>query len=296
MSVFLVNPRYALHLWRQGLRTATDFLNWSQGSLVSRHRRRCTTLVNLHGISGYLKRQKRIAWKERFAGWWDGFGLVSRALREWQVLCELQDDGQLGPDPMAVGETDAGAFVLVRALPEAVDLPTLLAQRLCPRERREIAGRVGRAAASLHERGFSHPDLFAKHVFIHCETGTVRFVDFQRTRRHLQGVPWPQRCRDLAALNASLHPNAVSASERFRLLLAYLEQTEASAPPLVRILERWIGRRTSQLLTRPKHQRLRLQTVHLGSTSIVIAGQRLRVSPSRFALADTLITAEPGDA
>jgi tRNA A-37 threonylcarbamoyl transferase component Bud32 len=295
MSTLVVNPRFALHLWRAGLRTAQDFLNWSQGATVTRHDGRSTMLVNVQGLSTYLKRQTGISWKEQLACWWAGFGLSSRCLREWQVLCELQDESPLGPEPLAAGEAAGGAFVMVRALPEAVDLATLAAHRLAARQRRLITGRIGAALAGLHERGFSHPDLFAKHVFVHLETGRVSFIDFQRSGRYAGGVPWRRRCLDLAALHASLGPEAAATSERLRFMHSYLAHANLQCAPHRRILLRWIQRRAAFLAQRPKLLRLRASALATEHPGAILAAQRIRIRPSRFTLAGALTAADHGE-
>ncbi|HMP16335.1 MAG TPA: lipopolysaccharide kinase InaA family protein, partial [Gemmatales bacterium] len=68
-----------------------------------------------------------------------------------------------------------------------------------------------------HQAGFTHPDLYAKHVFFHRPTLQVMFVDYQRTRivKHLS---LQHRCRELARLDATLHPGAVPFQERLTFL------------------------------------------------------------------------------
>lgn len=281
MGLFLVNPRYALHLWRLGLRAAPDFLGCAAGHKVSGHRHRSVTLLNLQEVSGFLKRQFRISWKERLGAWRGGYGWVSQSRREWETLCELHEHG-LAPEPMAVGEASGAAFVLVRALPEAIDLPTFLTQQPSAPERQRALCRLAEALARLHALGFTHPDLYAKHVFLRLSSWEVSFVDFQRTRRHAGGAPVRSRCRDLAALDASLPAEAVSPSERLRLLRTYLEHADTAALPLLGTLARRIARRSRQLQVRPKLQRLRKEALRQPSQPVQWSHQRVALpQPSR---------------
>lgn len=252
MGNLLINPRYALHLWHQGLRAVPDFLRYAEGSIVGGHPTRDVAYVQFASLRGFLKRQYTLPWKDQLASWWAGFGWVSKSLREWRVLQELRAHGIGCPEPIATGESVAGAFLLVRALPDAVDLPTFLAQRLDANSRQDLFRRVGQAVAHLHGAGFSHPDLYAKHLFLHTQDGSVAFIDFQRTRRH-RSLPWYARARDLAALDASLSHVLVSSRERLVCLQAYLERTtKATSRVLLRQLANAIALRSRHLLRRRK--------------------------------------------
>lgn len=280
MGVFLVNPRYALHLWRQGLRSAADYLAVSGGTLVHRHRGRQVHYLGMSGVGCYLKRQAGITWKERIASQWAGFGWSSRSHREWQVLSELWQHGHLGPEPMAVGETPEGAFLLVRALPDAVDLPTLLRQGMAGPRRRELLQRTAHALAALHGLGLSHPDLFAKHVFVHWNHGHISFVDYQRTRKYSASIPWRQRSRDLAALAASLHPASVSGLERSLFLRHYLHAAKLKNTLGWRAAEAAVAARVRALSQRRKIQRLQAETAPRPSEHSEIQIHRVRPLPA----------------
>jgi tRNA A-37 threonylcarbamoyl transferase component Bud32 len=83
----------------------------------------------------------------------------------------------------------------------------------------------------LHDAGFDHPDLFAKHILAGADGATYRFciLDWQRgRRRHV--VSWRLRCRDLAVLDATLHPSLADNRLRMRLLRAYRRASPGLAP------------------------------------------------------------------
>jgi tRNA A-37 threonylcarbamoyl transferase component Bud32 len=260
MATLLINPRYALHLWHQGLRSVPDFLNYAQGTVVGGHPTRDVSFVQFAGLRAFLKRQFQLPWKEYLESWWAGFGWASKAVREWRILQELRNHGIGCPEPIAVGEHGQKAFLLVRALPEAVDLPTFLARRPSVGMRHDLLRHVGQAVAKLHSAGFTHPDLYAKHVFLNTQNSGVSFIDFQRTRRR-RSLPWNTRARDLAALDASLSNNLVSASERLLCLQAYLERSVAKpSRHLLRQLAETIAQRRQYLLKRRKIQAMQQAT------------------------------------
>jgi tRNA A-37 threonylcarbamoyl transferase component Bud32 len=159
---------------------------------------------------------------------------------------------------LAVGCQNGQAFLLVRELPDAVDLHTCLAEH-CTRsdQRRSLARILGETIARLHAAGFTHPDLYAKHVFVQLRDRSIVFIDFQRTMRRPR-VSWRRRWRDLAALNASLGDELVSFRERLGCLVAYLRQSGVTdMRRSLRSSLRALQRRTAHLLGRRKIQRMR---------------------------------------
>ena len=85
----------------------------------------------------------------------------------------------------------------------------------------------------MHEAGFHHPDLFARHILVGQADGLDRIclIDWQRTRR-LAPVPWSRRLVDLATLDASLADDVVAPRDRLRLLTSYLHRVRGWCPGL----------------------------------------------------------------
>jgi tRNA A-37 threonylcarbamoyl transferase component Bud32 len=254
-----ISPEFAEHLHRLGLRRFWDFFAYQGGEPVGGHPARYVTRVEFDGLRGYLKRENWVSWKCYLAGWWAGFGFVSKSRREWQVLQLLRKHGLPCPQPVAVGEANGKAFLFVQELPGMVDLHSYLIRNrdLAASVRRRLARSLGRTLARFHGAGFSHADLYAKHVFVDAANQTVQFIDFQRTRvrRHLS---WRQRWRDLAALDATLSETLAAPMERLVCLAAYLQ--EAGSARRSRLLRRSvcaIALRSSQYQRRRKIQRMR---------------------------------------
>src|SRR5205085_402658 len=97
-----------------GLRTARDFLDLP-GVVVSGHVGRNVSRVDLGGTTAYLKREHRVRLRDRTRSWRDGFGWASISAREAAVLRWLEENGLPGPKPLAVGEADGRAFLLLAA-------------------------------------------------------------------------------------------------------------------------------------------------------------------------------------
>jgi tRNA A-37 threonylcarbamoyl transferase component Bud32 len=173
------------------------------------------------------------------------------------------------PEWIAAGEDNHGrAFLLLRGVEGAVDLRTFLKEH-CPtsRERRDFARRLGIALARLHA-GFRHPDLYAKHVLVRPADATIHFLDWLRARRGRPGRD--ARCRDLAALDATLAEHLASPRERLTCLHAYLREARAALGP--QPVRRWacgIRRRTQHLLCRSRLRAERDRPLVIGERSVL---------------------------
>ena len=227
MRYMEINPRYRDFLAENGLHKAEDFLDLP-GLIISGHPDRHVARVTLGAgpsrLAAYLKREHRVPWSDRLLNARAGFGLVSKSHREARVLRALREAGIGCPDWLAVGEGTGGrSFLLVRELTGALDLRFFL-RDLAARpaaERRRFAQELGETLARLHNAGFDHPDLYSKHVLVRPGDWGICLLDCQRSRLR-SFVPWKERCRELAALDATLAGELVSGAERVACLRAYL--------------------------------------------------------------------------
>jgi heptose I phosphotransferase len=209
----------------------------------------------------YLKREERVSWRVRWANFLAGWGLVSLSNREAQILTGLEREGVPVPRWLAVGEDARGrAFLLLEGVEDALPLAGWLQEEPDPLRRRRLARRLGEVLARLHEAGFEHRDLYAKHVLVQPATGAIFLLDWQRARR--QGsLSWPARVQDLATLHATLADILTTPGERLACVLAYLREMGGSR---LQIRERfhWFARlietRAARLLRR-RHVREKRQ-------------------------------------
>lgn len=225
-----VHPRYAPWLGDRGLSTVSDFLALD-GPIVSGHLDRNVTRIELAGLTLYLKRERRVPWTVRWRSWWAGLGWSSRSVREARVLQALAREGFPAPEWLAAGETrDGRAFLLLLEVPQARELRAVLAAS-SPAERRQRVVRLARSLARLHTCGLIHPDLYASHVLIENPGPEERFVflDWARCRRR-PALTLRDRARALAALDATLRPDEVDATERLLGLRAYLRASHEELP------------------------------------------------------------------
>lgn len=248
-------PRYESLFRQLGWDSAASFLAWT-GILVNQHRHRQVEQVFLpsplpqgeRGAGFFLKKESAVTWRDRARNAWHGFGWCSTAVREGAMLQALRAAGIGCPEVVALGEDGQQAFVLTRDESAIMELRALVPS-LASDEQQQLAAALGRELARMHDAGFDHPDLFAKHILAGHDGTGFRFciLDWQRGRRR-RSVSWRVRCRDLAMLDATLHATLASDRLRLRCLRAYLAAV-TEAPPLGRVA-RSIRQQAARLLTR----------------------------------------------
>jgi hypothetical protein len=221
-----INPHYRRRLERHGLISPRAFLGLP-AVIVSGHPDRNVSRVTLgageDAVHAYLKREHRVRWKQRFASFCAGYGLVSVSHREALALRRLRRARIGCPAWIAVGVDGQGrAFLVVEAMADYQDLRRFLADSsLSARDRRRFARHVGKALAHVHDAGFAHPDLYAKHVLVDPRDHKISLLDWQRTPREHR-ISLRGGWRDLAALDATLAEDLAEPNERRLCLRAYL--------------------------------------------------------------------------
>jgi tRNA A-37 threonylcarbamoyl transferase component Bud32 len=273
MARLLINERFRTALARLGLVAPQDFLRLS-GVIYSGHPDRHVAEVTLRGdpepLVAFLKKEHRVPWRDRLFSAWQGFGPVSKSCREFHLLESLRRAGIGCPEPLAAGEDDRGrAFLLLAAIQRGQELRSFLRDQAGrPELRRQALGRLGAALGALHEAGFDHPDLFAKHILVAGEARQAQFyfLDWQRSRRRRR-LSWLLRCRDLAALNASVAEELAGRRDRLSCLRAYLRHGSPSVSP--RRILRIIQARTAALLRKRRIQEMRLPPLPAGTQNLI---------------------------
>lgn len=285
MAFVDINPGYREFLERHGLVGVDDFLALS-GVVICGHPDRHVAQVTLgsgpSAVEAFLKREHRVRWRDRWANAWAGFGYVSKSYREAVLLRAVRQAGIGCPEVIACGEDRHGrTFLLIRGLAGARDLRLVLRDRLAvpSRERCRLARRLGEALARMHDAGFDHPDLYAKHILVDPYKAGVSILDWQRSRRrHLDRQ---RRWHDLAALDATLADDLATPRERLACLRAYLRATLSIRLPRS-LLARAAGRirRHAHRLLHKRHVREQRQPpLEPGSQNLIwLDGEALCVT------------------
>jgi hypothetical protein len=248
----VIDPRYQRRLTRRELFAAADFIDLP-GEVVSGHADRHVVRVvigrGLNRLECYLKREHRVPWRERLRNFCDGFGWVSKSEREVRILHGLHRAGIAAPRWLAYGEDGQGrAFVLIRAVADAMDLRTYLTTARPDSQRRALARRLGAMLARIHAAGFDCPDLSSKHVLVRSRKAAPVIIDWQRANA-ANRPQWGIRVRELAALHATLADGLAGPRNRITCLRAYLTIALGRKPAL----RPWVSiivHRAAQLLRR----------------------------------------------
>ena len=279
MAFVEVNPRSRELLARLGLQAPGDFLALP-GVVYCGHADRHVMRVSLGEMPAFLKREHRIRWQDRFANACAGFHFVSKSFREYRVLQDLTAAGIGCPEPIAVGEDGHGRAFLLLGEVGGHDLRAYL-KRASARGRRRLAVRLGEELARIHAAGFDHPDLYSKHVLVGPELGGglgFYFLDWQRSRRRRR-VSWAIRCRDLAALDATLAEDLATSRDRLAFLQAYLRRACNTRLPHLAQAARSVRRQAERLLRKRRIRELRQPPLVWGRQNLVwIQGEALCVT------------------
>jgi len=266
MAKFFINPRYRDFLLQQGLEKAEDFLSLSGVIYCGHPDRHVARLTLADAAPVFLKKEHRVRWRDRFANFCAGFGFVSKSWREQAMDQLLQKvDITNRPEVMAAGEANGQAFLLVCEVRDAVELRSFLESSSNQTIRRRLARKLGEELARMHAAGIHHPDLVSKHVLVQAETMRLWFLDWQRARRPRR-LSWSRRCRDLAALDATLADNLASERERLIFLHAYLR---GSAAGLLRFCALRIRKLANRLLKKRYIRELRQPGLPPGRQNLI---------------------------
>lgn len=308
MAWFHVEPRWDSFF--VGWDSVQSFLKWT-GILVNLHRGRQVEQVSLpprqsaeshRECSFFLKKETTVRWRDRFHNAWDGFGWCSTSVREAAIVKSAHAAGIGCPEVVAFGEHRRQAFVLLRDESDLTDLRVFLEAAQCERERQAVAEALGEHIAHLHNNGFDHPDLFAKHILVGRTASGFRFciLDWARARRR-KSVSWRCRRRQLAVLGATLHDSLASGRLRLRFLRAYRRTAtqKMEALPLPRLADEIRGE-TDALRQRRSIRELGQRAIPAADQQFVsIPSPRLLIVRSHFErfggqLPDWLIQAGEG--
>jgi len=223
----LIKPSKRALLLDEGVEKACDLFNkegvrvtghgWKTGRHVSR-----ISLGNGSASTesfGFLKKEYAPSWIKSF------FVQSSGVLHEARILKALELEGIPAPLWLAVGKTSKGeSFLLVDEIPDTVNLKTYLTEQRSRIQRKEVLRRLAWILARIHTLGFSHVDLYSKHILINPETRQVFLLDWQRSFR-LSDLPWHNRAGNLARLHATLDEAILQPREKLAFLASYLEAT-----------------------------------------------------------------------
>jgi hypothetical protein len=287
-SYLVINPIYFERLKNASLSAPEAFLKLP-AVIVSGHPDRNVARVTIdtgsEKLEGFLKREHRVRLKERLLNALAGFGFVSKSHREALTLERAEEAGVPCPNWVAYGRCHSGqAFLLIEKLAETVDLRVWAENTMRPGDdKRTLAKAIGRKLAQVHNAGFDHPDLYAKHVLVNEQSGEFHILDWQRSgRKH--GVGWKQRFRDLAALHATLPEGTFLPRDRLACLFAYIQDARSGCDqpiPKLSLAIAEIKQEAAHLMKRRHvHQPRTVGIAQPAQNVIWLRGEELCVTPA----------------
>ncbi|MBI4446670.1 MAG: hypothetical protein HY645_12270 [Acidobacteria bacterium] len=211
---------------------------------VRTHRSRTAhvSLLEVQNKILFLKDGLRTGWREYLNSYWAGFGLVCRSRREWEAL-KMLHGAQVSPEPLFLKTCGRRALLAVSGVKNGIDLhhcfsrmgsfePSLLSQ---------LAHGIGRTLAVVHSAGLVHRGLHPHHILVDQNTGSIRFIDFQRARRR---SAWHSRLTDLVRIERNLLRLSLASAQRREFLSAYFSHVLPPCHPQLRLwITRWVRRR-----------------------------------------------------
>jgi len=249
----VVDDRYRDRFKALGLGSFTAFMGFAGGELVRDKGIRTIERVTLggeHPATLYLKRHTRGSLREAVNELLSGRRPSSAAAHEWEAILKLRAAGIETMTALAFGERRwfpwrgpsfiATAEIEGRRLEDQVKF-------LCGkfREKRGIIAALADCVRRMHRAGLNHRDLYLSHVFLQTSAQGLRpaLIDLQRVQQKArESNRWV--VKDLAALNYSSPPSAVSRADRMRFLHRYLDtaKLDARGKALLRRINRKTGR------------------------------------------------------
>jgi len=237
MATLTINPAYRALLAANGLADFDALFVAGDASHIDGHATRSVSRLELRGADGkpvvlYLKRQWGPSARPPLADLMQCRWPMLPAHREWINLTRLVRAGIPTATPVVWGHGrgPSGPRSLLATL--AVNGRSLARwiEEAAPTartgdaawQRHSVADAIGLAVRQLHDAGFSFPDLYAKHVYIDesADEPRIALIDVYRLRRFL---PW-RAAEDFAALYVTTQAAGVTQSDRWRVLLAYLDE------------------------------------------------------------------------
>lgn len=221
----IVRPSKRSAFFSQGIENADAVFNL-EGVRVTGHGWKTGRHVSSITLGEGKNETRAFLKKEHNPGFIKGLTSGSTGvLHEARILNALEHEGIPGPSWLAVGKTRRGdSFLLVEEIPDTVNLKTYFAEQRSRNQRKEVLRRLAWVLARMHTLGFSHVDLYSKHVLVNPETRMVFLLDWQRSFR-LQDLPWNIRAGNLARLHATLDESILKPREKLAFLVSYIEAT-----------------------------------------------------------------------
>ncbi len=229
MSRLAIEPSFVAAFEQLGLRTCADVVRYfARYETIESD----TVLVKPAVLSHADGTPVAVFYKqyEYAAGSWNYLWRRSKARCEFDHYAVFARLGIATADRIAWGEERDGigrlrrAFIVTRAIPDALPLPQFLAEKTPDRKTRaELLQQLAAMTRRTHEARFFHRDLVARNVLVtRSESGQLKlwWIDCPRGG-FAEFATRAGAIKDLASLDKSAVQNQFTRSERLQFFLLY---------------------------------------------------------------------------
>ncbi len=204
----VIHPEYKKLFNDCGLNSFDDFFTQSDGQIVDKNRKRCVLKFNLFDKANkknrifYLKKFHTPSFKNGLSALFYYGYPKSEARIEWDNACLLRSSG-FNTIPLAAYGVDTvcgferASFFMSEEISDSQPLDIWFDQN--KNNRQNVLRTLGQLVRRLHEKRFSFPDLYLKHIFINSDTMEFSLLDLHRVRRKKR-LLFGDKIRDIAAL------------------------------------------------------------------------------------------------
>jgi len=247
-----------------GLDSFENIMNLPEGEVFKANKHRSVVKFSLHQTDFFCKRhfkpETKDKWRDLLSFHWP----LSDGKQELENIRAISSLGIPTMKPIGWGEENGigflrQSFILTESLGDLERLEDYIPNKFIGKltkekikEKHQLIQKVAHLVLKVHAAKMCHRDLYCGHILVKNEQGplaTLFLIDLQRVRqyRHLRRR-W--RTKDLAALNYTADPQAISKTDRLRFFLTYQGLPVNPPSQLNSSLKKWIRqilRRTTQM-------------------------------------------------
>lgn len=259
-----IHSNYRTLLDVAGLCSFDDFFNFSDGAVVDRNSKRCVFRIAIsdkaHGGERifYLKLFRKPSFNNYLSALIHYMKPKTEARIEWDNAQQLIAEGFNTIPLAAFGEQtilgfEQRSFFLSEEISDSVAMDIWMESHPAKTQVDRVLHQLAILSAGMHDKGFSYPDLYIKHVFVNTKKivngqAWLSFIDLHRLRRK-KTLSADERVVDLTAFMFSASPY-VSAEQSELFLSTYLKDKQDA-----QYIRSAIGARLKKLAARRTHTR-----------------------------------------
>jgi len=257
-------PTHQKYFLDNGFNSFENVMSLHGGEVFKSNKHRSVVKISLQNRDYFFKRhfkpETKDKWRDLLSGRWP----LSDGKQELENIQAVDSLGIPTMTPVGWGEEKSisflrRSFLITESLGDLERLEDYLTRKYSGklnkqhlREKRQLIQKVAELAHKVHAAKMCHRDFYCGHILVKEVEGAfpkLYLIDLQRVRKYgYLKRRW--RTKDLAALNFTAAPQAISKTDRLRFFLAYLNVQVSGSSRLNPTLKKWIRQvlaRTTQM-------------------------------------------------